>query len=149
MEIKDFLAPADVIFGVRVSDKKRLLRELAEHAAASLKIDAERIAQAILAREELGSTGVGGGVAIPHARVSDLKRPFGVLACLKKSIAFASVDDAPVNVVFMLLLPLDGDPEHLHALASVARAMRNPKIVGSLRAARDAADAYRCLVPSI
>jgi PTS system nitrogen regulatory IIA component len=146
MEIKDFLTLADVILGVRLTDKTRLLRELAEHAAASLNIDAEGVAQAILAREELGSTGVGGGVAIPHARVPDLSKPFGILARPKKPIAFASVDDAPVAVVFMLLLPSDGDPEHLHALASVARAMRDPKIVGSLRAARDAGEAYRCLV---
>ena len=146
MEIKDFLVPADVIVGLRVPDKARLLRELAERAAASLKLDADRIANAVLSREELGSTGMGGGIAIPHARLAELKLPFGILACTKRPIAFDAVDGAPVDVIFMLLLPADPDPEHLHALASVARAMRDSKIVRTLRGARDGAQAYQCLV---
>ena len=95
----------------------------------------------------LGSTGLGGGVAIPHACFAELKQPFGMLARLRKgAIAFDAIDGQPVNIVFLLLLPADPDPEHLHALASVARAMRDSKIARTLRGARDGAQAYQCLV---
>jgi nitrogen PTS system EIIA component len=146
MEINDFLVPTDVLVGLRVPDKARLLRNLAGHAAVSLKLDADRIADAILGREELGSTGMGGGIAIPHARIAELKKPFGILACTKRPVAFDAVDGAPVDVIFMLLLPADSDPEHLHALASVARALRDPKIARALHGARNSAEAYQCLV---
>ena len=118
MDIKDFLIPADAMVDLRAPDKARFLQDLAERAAASLELDADRIAKAILAREELGSTGMGGGVAIPHARLPDLKMPFGILACTKRPIAFDAIDGAPVDVIFFLLLPADPAPEHLHALAS-------------------------------
>ena len=85
------------------------------------------------------------GVAIPHARIPDLKKPFGILACLKKPIGFDAIDTHAVDVVFFLLLPSDASPEHLHALALAARALRNPNLVTELRRARDGAEAYRCM----
>jgi PTS system nitrogen regulatory IIA component len=146
MEIKDFLVAADTLIGLRAPDKTRLLQDLSARAAASVGLNAGEIGQAILAREALGSTGTGGGVAIPHARVAGLKKPFGTLACIKRPVAFDAIDSQPVDVVFLLLLPVDPDPEHLSALASVARALRDPDLVRRLRHARDGAEAYAGLV---
>ncbi|PWT85197.1 MAG: PTS sugar transporter subunit IIA [Proteobacteria bacterium] len=148
MEMRDLLAPANVIVGLRQPDKAKLLGELAERAAGALKLEPARIVQALIKREDLGSTGMGGGVAIPHARIAGVKAPFGILACTRKPIAFEAVDGQPVDVCFMLLLPENPVPEHLAALALVARALRNPTTVQALRAARDNTDAHRCLVDS-
>jgi len=145
MQISEFLLPDDVIVGVRAPDKTRLLTELAGRAAAKLKLVPDDVAQAVLAREQLGSTGMGGGVAIPHARISSIKEPFGLLACTQRPIAFDAVDGAPVDVLLLLLLPKDPAPDHLHALASAARALRDAKAVRALRKARDGTEAYNCL----
>ena len=149
MDIKDFLRPADVIIGLRAADKAALLQDLSGRAAASLGLDADPIAQAVLGREALGSTGMGGGVAIPHARIAGLKKPFGILACARKPIAFDAIDGQPVDVFFVLLLPANPEPDHLHALASVARVLRDPTLVSKLRNARDSTQAYRCLVADV
>jgi PTS system nitrogen regulatory IIA component len=134
MEIKEFLLPTDTLVKVRGTDKTRLLQELAARAAATLDLDANLIRTALLKREDLGSTGTGGGIAIPHARISDLKKPFGTLVRLKHAIDFDAIDGMPVDIVFLLLLPAQsGDP--LNALASVARRLRNPESVQRLRGA--------------
>jgi PTS system nitrogen regulatory IIA component len=148
MDIQDFLVADDVLIGLRASDKTRLLQELSARAAASLRLDPDQLCEALFAREALGSTGVGGGVAIPHARVAGVKKPIGILACTKRPVAFEAIDNQPVDIVFLLLLPADPDPEHLHALASVARALRAPDLVQRLRRARDSSAAYSCLVGS-
>jgi PTS system nitrogen regulatory IIA component len=148
MDIRDFLVADDVLIGLRASDKTRLLQELSARAAASLRLDPDQLCEALFAREALGSTGVGGGVAIPHARVAGVKKPFGILACTKRPVAFEAIDNQPVDIVFLLLLPADPDPEHLHALASVARALRDLDLVQRLRRARDSSAAYSCLVGS-
>jgi nitrogen PTS system EIIA component len=145
MDIKDFLSPSNVLVDLRAPDKVRLLLDLSMRASAGLSLDAELVSKAILAREELGSTGMGVGIAIPHARIPDLKKPFGILACLKKPIGFDAIDTQAVDVVFFLLLPADASQEHLHALATAARALRNPDLVTELRRARDGAEAYRCM----
>ncbi len=105
MDIKDFLAPANVIVDMRATDKEQLLRELSQRAAAALGLDAGPVTAEILKREELGSTGMGEGIAIPHARIPNLEKPFGILARLKKVIDFAAIDEKPVDLVFLLLLP--------------------------------------------
>jgi len=117
MDIKDFLTPSDVFVGICSSDKIRLLEDLCRRAASILKIDADKIAADILKREELGSTGMGGGVAIPHARIADVKKPFGLLARLKSAIEFDAIDRQPVDLVFLLLLPTAPAGEQLNARA--------------------------------
>src|ERR1019366_8928383 len=128
MEISDFLAPSDVLVGIRTSDKTRLLEDLCGRAASILKIDADKITAGILKREELASTGMGGGVAIPHARITDVKKPFGLLARLKSAIEFDAIDHQPVDLVFLLLLPTVSAGEQLNALAMVARRLRDADI---------------------
>src|SRR5476651_25190 len=102
MEITDFLSPTEVIVNARAPDKIRLLTDLCNRAASTLKIAPSRITADILKRENLGSTGMGGGVAIPHARLADLKKPFGVLARLKSPIDFDAIDRQPVDIIFLL-----------------------------------------------
>src|SRR5713101_453735 len=146
MDIQDFLSPADAIVDVRAPDKVRLLRELSSRAASALELDADRISGDILKREELGSTGVGGGTAIPHARIQDLERPFGILARLRKAIEFNAIDSQPVDIVFLLLLPTAPESGQLNALASVARKLRNAETVRGLRRAGDNLELYRSIV---
>ena len=146
MKIADFLAPIDVKIDVASTDKKKLLAELAREAAAKIGIGADRIAAELLKREELGSTGVGGGVAIPHARFAQPIKPFGMLARLKKPIDYDAVDGKPVDIVFLLLLPEgSGGEQQLGALASIARKLRTPAVTAALRRARDSMDMYRIL----
>ena len=104
MKISDFLSATDVTADVTASDKHELLAELAQQAGAALDLPPEPILAELLKREELGSTGMGGGVAIPHARFHQVKKPFGMLARLRKPIDFDAVDGNPVDTVFLLLL---------------------------------------------
>ena len=96
----------------------------------------------LLKREGLGSTGIGQGIAIPHARLPDLKRPYGVLAKLKPGIEFDAIDGQAVDLVFVLLLPATVESEALAALALVARTLRSPETLARLRAAKNAAALY-------
>jgi PTS system nitrogen regulatory IIA component len=143
MKISDLLLPSDVIVDMRASNKRLLLQELAAKAAISLN---DQIAPDLLKREELGSTGVGGGVAIPHARLPALKRPFGLLAKLKPPIEFDAIDGQAVDIVFVLLLPAKVENEQLGALALVARTLRPSETIGRLRRARDASELYAAMV---
>ncbi|MBV5270823.1 MAG: PTS sugar transporter subunit IIA, partial [Afipia sp.] len=105
MKISDFLTPADVVIDMRTSQKQQVLQELAGKAATSLGLQADYVASELLKREALGSTGMGNGVAIPHARLPMVKRPHGVLARLKPPINFDAIDGQPVDLIFLLLLP--------------------------------------------
>jgi len=146
MKIADFLASADVRIDVASTDKKKLLSELARNAGTKLDIADDAIVAALLKREAFGSTGVGGGVAIPHARFQHAKEPFGALARLKKPIEYDAVDGKPVDIVFLLLLPEGaGGEQQLGALASIARKLRNPTVTAALRRARNSMDMYRIL----
>ena len=140
--IADFLSPGNVLAKVAAADKDSLLRVLCQRAAGSVALPEVSIAREILKREALGSTGVGGGIALPHARMAGIARPFGLLAQLKKAIAFDAVDGRPVDIVFLLLLPAEREEESRNALASVARKLRDPAVVGAIRAGRDDASIY-------
>lgn len=142
MDIEDFLSPDDTLVGVKAPDKARLLNELAARSAAILTLSAPEITQEVLRREELGSTGMGHGIAIPHARVQGLQKPFGVFAKLKRPIDFQAIDSQPVDLVFLLLQPATASGD-LNALAAVARKLREPERLKRLRRADDAAALYR------
>jgi PTS system nitrogen regulatory IIA component len=146
MRITDFLLQSDAIVDVRARDKSHLLKELCNRVASSHKLDADRICADILKREELGSTGVGGGVAVPHARVRDLKEPFGILARLLSAIDFNAIDGQPVDIVFLLLLPVAPAGEQLNALAAVARKLRDADTVRDLHRASDSTSLYRAMI---
>ena len=145
MEITDFLSPTEVIVNASAPDKIRLLTDLCNRAASTLKLDPSRITADILKRENLGSTGMGGGVAIPHARLSDLKKPFGALARLRSPIDFDAIDRQPVDIVFLLLLPTSATGEQLNVLALVARKLRDADVVRDARRAPDAAALFAAM----
>jgi len=145
MKVSDFLSPADVITDVAFADKQKLLEELARRAAMVVDVLPALMLAELLKRERLGSTGVGGGVAIPHVRFHQVGKPFGMLVRLKKPIDFDAVDDAPVDTIALLLLPDTPNGERLGALACIARKLRDPVIMAALRRARDSAEIYRIL----
>ena len=145
MKISDFLTPTNVMFDVRAGDKSRLLHQLSTLAAAELGLDAADVSKQIAKREELGSTGVGNGVALPHARLKGFKSPFGLLARLHHGIDFEAIDDQPVDIVFLLLLPDTPNEAQLNALACVARALRDPRALERVRDATQREDIFRAV----
>ncbi len=127
------------------TDKATLLATLAERSAAVLHLEARTILAKLQAREALGSTGVGGGIALPHARLAGLAQPFGFLAMLSPSIDFGAVDGSKVDLVFLLLSPADDHAGHLRSLAAASRQLRRPEIVKTLRATTFPADVLAAL----
>ena len=150
MKISDFLSDRDVLVGVATSDKAQLLRQLSTHAAKELGLDPKSVSEPVERREALGSTGVGNGVALPHARVPNLKKPFGLLARLRHSIDFQAVDDQPVDIVFMLLIPEAADSTQLNVLACVARRLRDAETLRDVRRAADRESLFEAVAqPSV
>jgi nitrogen PTS system EIIA component len=145
MNISDFLLATNVSTDVVASDKQKLLSDLARKAAVAVDVPAEIILAELSKREELGSTGMGGGLAIPHARLRQVAKPFGMLVHLKKPIDFNAVDGKPVDTVFLLLLPEANGGDRVGALACVARKLRDPATIAAVRRARDGAQIYRTL----
>lgn len=145
MQITDFLAPTEAVIDVRASEKAGLLQDLANRMAAPHHSPSAMVASALLKREALGSTGTGNGVAIPHARLSDIKRPFGFFVRLDKAIDFDAIDGRPVDLVFALVLPDLTNGDQLNALASVARKLRDTKTLARLRSAENDAQFYSAI----
>jgi PTS system nitrogen regulatory IIA component len=98
-----------------------------------------------LQRERLGSTGIGDGVAIPHGKLMKLKNIFGIFARLERPIDFEALDGAPVDLIFLLITPESSGADHLKALACAARVLRDPSMVATIRATRDAGALYSLL----
>lgn len=145
MKISEFLSAADTLIDVRGSEKDKVLQVLAHRAAAKVHVPEGAIVAELLKREELGSTGMGNGVAIPHARFQSLTKPFGLVARLKQPIDFQAIDDQPVDIVFVLLLPTASEGEQLGALACVARKVRETSELIKIRRAKNASELYRHL----
>lgn len=146
MDIKDFLSPENIVLDFGAVGKAQLLAALSGKAASALDLPRDFVAQCVSDRDELGSTGIGGGVAIPHARFRELNRPFAVVARLKEPIDFEAIDGEPVDLVFLLLLPASAQLDQLNALAAVARKLRSADTVRRLRAARSSEQAFQILV---
>ncbi|MBP02888.1 MAG: transcriptional regulator [Rhodospirillaceae bacterium] len=132
MEIKDFLF-AESIIKLKASSKKQLLQMMARRASSTTGISEQKIFDTVLERERLGTTGVGNGVAIPHGKLSSLQAMHGVFACIEKAVPFESLDEKPVDLVFMLLAPEKAGADHLKALARVSRLLRDPVNCEKLR----------------
>jgi PTS system nitrogen regulatory IIA component len=145
MRISDVIGPDQVVVGLRVGDKAQVLQELASRAGVAVDIDRRIILDALQARENLGSTGLGKGFALPHARLDAVARPFALFARLARPIDFAAIDGKPVDLVILLLTPANGGNQHLATLAALSRPLRNEGLVQRLRRASDAAEAYNLL----
>lgn len=139
MDLASLVDPSRVVFGARANDKEQLLLDLASRAAAALNLDPKAILNALRAREELGSTGLGEGFALPHARIEGLDHFFGMFARLKRPVHFDSIDAKPVDLVFLLLIPATAQGEHLAALAAVSRHLRDKEFAARLRGASSVA----------
>jgi nitrogen PTS system EIIA component len=144
MELTELIKPSQVL-NLHVSDKAQLLQELSRRAAKQLGLDPAPIFQALAGREELGSTGVGHGIAVPHARVPGLGGFYGLFVRLDQPIAFAAIDGGQVDLVFLLLAPPDADRQGLTALAAISRCLRNAETARRLRAALDSGEVYAVL----
>ena len=144
-KISNFLAPNDVLLDIRAPDKMSLLHDLATRASPSAGLPSDVILTELLKREQLGSTGMGGGVAIPHARYIGLKKPYGLVARLKPAVDFEAIDSLPVDLVFLLLVPSAADGDHLNMLAAVSRRMRSREITQKLRSLQDPDIFYRLI----
>ncbi len=145
MQLSDILSADAIRSNVRISGKKRLLQDLSELAANIYSLDAAAVYEGLQARESLGPTGVGRGVAIPHARLSGLTGILAVFEKLEKPIDFESVDRKPVDLVFALLAPEDAGVDHLKALARVSRTLRDESICAKLRSTNDIAALFAIL----
>lgn len=138
MDLADLLTPEGVTAHLKVTSKKQALQELSVKAAKVSGLPERAIFETLLERERLGSTGVGQGIAIPHGKLAELTTLHGLFARLETPINFDSVDDQPVDLIFLLLAPEAAGADHLKALARVSRLLRNQSVVEKLRATDDA-----------
>jgi len=145
MDIGDLVTPASIVANLKVPNKRLALQELAKRAAQLTDQHERVIFDVLLERERLGSTGVGQGIAIPHGRIPGLTGLHGLFARLEKPIPFESVDDQPVDLIFLLLAPTSAGADHLKALARISRLLRERAVCEKLRGT-DKADALYSLL---
>ena len=145
MDLASLLQPAAVQILPEVSSKKRLFLAIADLAAPLTGLSASSIASALLERENLGPTGFGNGIALPHARLPDLAGVQGVFLKLERPVDFDAVDRKPVDLVFALFAPEQAGTEHLKALALVSRTLRDSALCDKLRINTDANTLYTLL----
>lgn len=149
MNIGDFLDRAAISTRLSAANKKKALAVIAEIAARNFALDAGEVLEALTEREAAGSTGVGHGVAVPHARLEGLSRMRGVFVRLDQPVEFESVDDQPVDLLFALFAPKNAGAEHLRALARVSRSLRQGELREQLRKARSADAVHALLVQDV
>ncbi len=145
MNFAELLTPQAVKVLPSTTSKKRLLTELGELAETIYGLSASKVVDALLAREALGPTGVGHGIALPHARLDDIDAVVGLFVLLEKPVDFGAVDRQPVDIAFALFAPENAGVEHLKALALVSRTLRNTAICTKLRANPEPATLYTIL----
>ena len=145
MEITDLLDPSGVISNFRVPAKRQALQELAKRAATLTDQDEHKIFEALWEREQLGSTGIGNGTAVPHGRIAGLERPVALFARLEKPLDFDAIDNQPVDLIFLLLTPATAGADHLKALARISRLLRNRAVCAKLRGTESADAIYALL----
>lgn len=148
MEITDLIALNAVIPALRVSSKKQVLQELAKRASELIgpdKVSDREIFEVLLERERLGTTGVGGGIAIPHGKLDKLAGLHGLFAKVERGVDFEAIDEQPVDLIFLLLAPEGAGADHLKALARISRMLRDKSVCDKLRGAESAEALYAVL----
>jgi PTS system nitrogen regulatory IIA component len=146
MPLENLIVPEAILPSLRVNGKKQALQELSEKAAEVYGLPAREIFDAWMQREKLNSTGLGDGIAIPHGKLVNATRIFGIFARLERPIDFESLDGQPVDLLFALIAPESAGADHLKALAIIARLLRNPATVAKIRATREAPALYSMLI---
>jgi PTS system nitrogen regulatory IIA component len=145
MPLADLLGPHAVIPALKAASKKQAIEQLASRAVRLIGGPEPAVLETLMRTEELGSTGIGNGVAIPHGELARLDRLFGLFARLERPIDFDARDGQPVDLMFLLLAPEAAGVDHLKALARIARLLRDPDVAAKLRGTRDAATLFAVL----
>lgn len=145
MELSKILKPGAVRVIGHLTSKKRLFHEIGDIVAGVYGLDAGQAVDGLQDRESLGPTGVGHGIALPHARIEGTDRIVGAFVRLERALEFDAVDRQPVDLIFTLFAPKDSGVDHLKALALVSRTMRDPGVCAKLRANTDPAKLYAVL----
>ncbi|MBT5497588.1 MAG: PTS IIA-like nitrogen regulatory protein PtsN [Alphaproteobacteria bacterium] len=146
MEISDLITPDSIFSKLPATSKKQALQELAKRASDISELNERVIFDALIERERLGTTGVGNGIAIPHGKLAGLDRLHGLFARLDKPIEFDSIDEQPVDLIFLLLAPECAGADHLKALARVSRLLRDRSTCEKLRGSEDPDALYALLI---
>ena len=149
MEINELISAQSVIPNLRASSKKQALQDLARRAAGITGLQERAIFDVLMERERLGTTGVGNGIAIPHGKMANLDRLYGLFARLEHSVDFQSIDEQPVDLIFLLLAPESAGADHLKALARVSRLLRDGSVCEKLRGTNDAEALFALLTESM
>ena len=149
MEISDLVPPDGVVANLRVSSKKQSIQELARRAAEISGQPEREVFDVLMERERLGTTGVGNGIAIPHGKLEKIDRLYGLFARLETPVDFQSIDDQPVDLIFLLLAPESAGADHLKALARVSRLLRDKKTCEKLRGTNTKDGLYAILTESM
>ena len=133
MNINEMISERSLLVDFEASSKKHVFDSLSKLAEREINVNYRTILNNLIKREKLGSTAVGNGIAIPHATEISLDKPMGFLAILSNGLEFNATDDQPVDIIFLLLAPANNGSEHLQALASVSRLLRNNELISKLR----------------
>ncbi len=145
MEIADLISTDSVVADLRATSKKQALQDLSERAAAITGLHERAVFDVLMERERLGTTGVGNGIAIPHGKMANLDRLYGLFARLERPIDFQSIDERPVDLIFLLLAPETAGADHLKALARVSRLLRDKSVCEKLRGTDEVEALYALL----
>ncbi len=149
MEVTDLISTDGVLANLRATSKKQALQELSQRAAQVTGLHERTIFDVLMERERLGTTGVGNGIAIPHGKLTNIDRLFGLFARLEKPVDFDSIDEHPVDLIFLLLAPESAGADHLKALAKVSRLLRDQAVCEKLRGTDDAEALFAVLTESL
>jgi len=139
MDLRDLIEVSAIMPALKANSKKQALQLLAEKAARITGLPEREIFDTVLRREKLGSTGVGNGIAIPHGKIPGVRRITGVFARMEQPVDLDSLDDQPVDLIFLLLAPEGAGADHLKALSRIARVLRDGDTVAKIRGTADAA----------
>ena len=148
MAISELINDASVVESLHVTSKKQVLQDLSRRAAGLTGLHERTIFDVLMAREKLGTTGVGNGIAIPHGKIPNLDRLYGLFARLECPIDFNAIDEQPVDLIFLLLAPESAGADHLKALARVSRLLRDKTVCQKLRGTDKAEALYALLTES-
>ena len=149
MNINDMLSPDAFLINFESTSKKHLLNELCELAETKISVSSRILLENLTKREKLGSTAVGNGIAIPHANISNIDKPYLFVATLVNGLDFNATDDQPVDIIFLLVAPHNDSSEHLQALALISRLLRNKELTTKLRGCKSSEAAIAVISQSI
>jgi PTS system nitrogen regulatory IIA component len=142
MNLSNIIRPEHTFIGLSVATKWRALQAICERAGKAFGIDGQTILKALESREKLGSTGIGNGIAVPHAAIDGMKGPRGLLIRFAQPLDFDAIDDIPTDIAFVLLFGENNRGEYLNVLAAIARRLQSEGVLAAMRKARNVDEFY-------